>query len=297
MTGESNNGNQPSYDDDYFESHTNDNRPKLLTHIEQVMNGIDPSEDIDDTVEKLEALLYYGEDDGFDWTKNSKKSMKDGFDWVDSSKQQSTVSSLDNKRKARGSTVNETKNQSVRSLESADDSIDDSDVSEWTRELDANESHGSQWDSKYSTLDNAKIHHRERTESFHQVHSSMQEYTKKESFELIKADHPKPHPKRDETKSKIHRRASTPTSSYKYQICLFIQMQLCSTTTLSDWIKQRNHDCLRFDSEEKQKRARPAFLIFRQIVNGLEHVHSKGIIHRDLKPAVSFTLLDIICVV
>ena len=113
MTGESNNGNQPSYDDDYFESHTNDNRPKLLTDIEQVMNGIDPSEEIDDTVEKLEALLYYGEDDGFDWTKNSKKSMKDGFDWVDSSKQQSTVSSLDNKRKARGSTVNETKNQSL----------------------------------------------------------------------------------------------------------------------------------------------------------------------------------------
>ena len=285
MTGESN-LSKPTYDDDYFESHTNNNdRPKLLTDIEQVVNGIHKSDEIDDTVEKLEALLYGGGDDGFDWATNSKRTQADGFDWVDSSKEQSeSAVSFDNRRKVGGWTANETKNQSARSFESVDD-IEDSDVSEWTRELDANESHGSQWDSKYSTFDHDKTN-RDRSESFHEVHSSMHGYAKKESFELVKADH-KPHPKRDDAKPNRNRRASTPTSSYKYQICLFIQMQLCRPTTLSDWIKQRNHDCVHFDVEEKQKRARPAFIIFRQIVNGLEHVHSKGIIHRDLKPAVS----------
>lgn len=81
-------------------------------------------------------------------------------------------------------------------------------------------------------------------------------------------------------------------SPYKYQICLFIQMQLCHPTTLADWIKLRNHNCTQFGADERQARARPAFEAFRQIVSGLNHVHSKGIIHRDLKPANIFASHD-----
>mmetsp|Transcript_16936 Transcript_16936/g.36712 ORF Transcript_16936/g.36712 Transcript_16936/m.36712 type:complete len:690 (-) Transcript_16936:161-2230(-) len=82
--------------------------------------------------------------------------------------------------------------------------------------------------------------------------------------------------------------AGAASTTYKYQISFYIQMQLCRPSTLADWIKHRNANCVDFDAEEIQSRARPAFEIFRQIVNGLAHVHSKGIIHRDLKPANIF---------
>ena len=251
---------QPTYDDDYFQSNDANDRPKLLTDIERVVNSIRKSDEIDDTVEKLEALLY-GKDDGFDWTdsKSEKQSASLNRSW----------SNLP---------PDESKRQYASSLDSAGD-VEDSDVSEWTN---GDESHVTHWDSKYSTSHNVK---RERINSFHEVHSSMHEYDRQESFELVKVDK---NAHRDNPKVKSNlRRSSTPTSPYKYQICLFIQMQLCRPTTLSDWIRKRNDACVHFYAEEKQKRARPAFIIFRQIVNGLEHVHSKGIIHRDLKPTVS----------
>eukprot|EP00956_Cyclotella_meneghiniana_P003604 scaffold4414_cov62-Cyclotella_meneghiniana.AAC.4 len=244
MTGDQN-LNKSTFDDDYFESNTIE-KPKLLTDIEQVVNGIHKSDEIDGTVEKLEALLY-GKDDGFDWASYSKKSQS-------------------------GAILFEGHN-------------DDSDVSEWTRELDADGSHGSYWDSKHSSFDNA----RERKESFHEVHSSMHGYGRQESLELVKAAKEQPdkvHQDQNARPPKLNQRTAAPTSSYKYQICLFIQMQLCRPTTLADWIKLRNNSCVRFDAEERQKRAHPAFMVFRQIVEGLVHVHDKGIIHRDLKPAV-----------
>jgi hypothetical protein len=271
MTGDQN-PNSSTYDDDYLESNspTNNDRPKLLADIEQVVNGMHKTDEIDGTMEKLEAL-FYGNDDGFDWA-DSKSHKQSSF-------------SFDGNKSTHGDwkdlPSHETKNQLAYSLESVGD-VEDSDVSEWTKDIDANESHGSHWDSKYSTMDQ-----RVRSESFHEVHSTMRDYTRQESLELVKAN---PRPQAEKVKPKLNRSASTSTSPYKYQICLFIQMQLCRTTTLADWIKQRNNACLHFDSEEKQKRARPAFVIFRHIVNGLEHVHSKGIIHRDLKPAVSFDL-------
>lgn len=286
MTGDQN-LNKSTYDeDDYFESNTND-KPKLLTDIERVVNGVHNSDEIDDTVEKLEALLY-GKDDGFDWADSkSNKSQSNGFDWINDESQGRSTISFDNKRHGGADSANipyhESKNQFSYSLESAGD-VEDSDVSEWTREFDANESHGSQWDSKHWDSKQSTEKKRERAASFHEVHSSMHGYNRQESLELVKADQK---PRAENSKPKLNRRASTPTSPYKYQICLFIQMQLCRPTTLSDWIKQRNSKCVHFDTEEKQKRARPAFIIFRQIVNGLEHVHDKGIIHRDLKPAVS----------
>jgi len=84
------------------------------------------------------------------------------------------------------------------------------------------------------------------------------------------------------------------TMSYKYQICLFIQMQLCHSSTLADWIFRRNQTMTSPQSSNASEQidyhqhARPAFEIFRQVLKGLVHVHARGIIHRDLKPANIF---------
>jgi serine/threonine protein kinase len=71
--------------------------------------------------------------------------------------------------------------------------------------------------------------------------------------------------------------------SYRYEICLFIQMELCNPSTLADWIRQRNLTCPSHDA-----RAGPAIHIFSQLVNGVQHIHDNGILHRDLKPANIF---------
>jgi translation initiation factor 2-alpha kinase 1 len=80
-------------------------------------------------------------------------------------------------------------------------------------------------------------------------------------------------------------RNSTDRKSYRYQICLFIQMQLCHPATLADWIRERNG---RVGTEPLDSRIGTAQEIFIQISRGLNHVHRKGIIHRDLKPANVF---------
>jgi serine/threonine protein kinase len=80
-------------------------------------------------------------------------------------------------------------------------------------------------------------------------------------------------------------RASSDRKSYRYQICLFIQMQLCHPATLADWIRERNE---RVGTEPLDRRIGTAQEIFIQISRGLNHVHRKGIIHRDLKPANVF---------
>jgi serine/threonine protein kinase len=65
--------------------------------------------------------------------------------------------------------------------------------------------------------------------------------------------------------------------SYQYQICLFIQMQLCTPVTLADWIRMRNTDP---GFRTLQSRLDMASQIFQQLARGLAHVHHKGIIHR-----------------
>jgi serine/threonine protein kinase len=77
--------------------------------------------------------------------------------------------------------------------------------------------------------------------------------------------------------------------TYRYQISLYIQMQLCHSATLADWIRERNRQIPEGDHVH---RIGPALEIFQQIVSGLAHVHSKGIIHRDLKPANIFASKD-----
>ena len=74
---------------------------------------------------------------------------------------------------------------------------------------------------------------------------------------------------------------------YQYQISLYIQMELCNSTTLADWIRARNEKlekvptCL-------EDRIGDVITIFEQIINGLQHVHERHIIHRDLKPSNVF---------
>lgn len=80
------------------------------------------------------------------------------------------------------------------------------------------------------------------------------------------------------------------SKSYRYQICLFIQMQLCQPSTLADWICERNaNDNL---SSSREQGYLKAWDIFQQIANGLSHVHSKNLVHRDLKPANIFRTID-----
>ena len=79
----------------------------------------------------------------------------------------------------------------------------------------------------------------------------------------------------------------SPTSNYRYEICLFIQMQLCSSSTLADWIQTRNAN-----APSPKSRAGPAIQIFTQFLDGMAHVHEKNIVHRDLKPANVFVSQD-----
>lgn len=97
-------------------------------------------------------------------------------------------------------------------------------------------------------------------------------------------------------------RRSHTRGEYKYRICLFVQMQLCRPSTLSDWIQARNrsmgltdNDNAIVDDESTSDRNQPwveaAFRIFRDVVRGLAHIHSRNIIHRDLKPENIFASL------
>jgi serine/threonine protein kinase/predicted amino acid-binding ACT domain protein len=80
---------------------------------------------------------------------------------------------------------------------------------------------------------------------------------------------------------------------------LYIQMQLCSQRTLSDFItstEKRKRGSLTFirnDCNSKPRNAEVADLphalqVFSQIISGVKHVHAQGLIHRDLKPSNCF---------
>ncbi|XP_015671474.1 interferon-induced, double-stranded RNA-activated protein kinase [Protobothrops mucrosquamatus] len=68
----------------------------------------------------------------------------------------------------------------------------------------------------------------------------------------------------------------TSESSSEQFDCLFIQMELCEKGNLADWINQQkeNLSC-KDDSVE---------ILFQQIVQGVNYIHSMDLIHRDLKP-------------
>lgn len=72
---------------------------------------------------------------------------------------------------------------------------------------------------------------------------------------------------------------NTRKPTYRYQMCLYIQMQLCQPKTLSDWMRQRTVSSVDRGFFES------TLNVVLQLAKGLEHVHEVGIIHRDLKPA------------
>ncbi|KAJ4353741.1 eukaryotic translation initiation factor 2-alpha kinase [Didymosphaeria variabile] len=69
------------------------------------------------------------------------------------------------------------------------------------------------------------------------------------------------------------RTASTSMPQRPARTILYIQMELCEKQTLRDLIRRGLYD----DPDE-------VWRLFRQMLEGLAHIHSHGIIHRDLKP-------------
>uniref|UniRef100_A0A3B3ZIQ2 Eukaryotic translation initiation factor 2-alpha kinase 1 n=1 Tax=Periophthalmus magnuspinnatus TaxID=409849 RepID=A0A3B3ZIQ2_9GOBI len=72
-------------------------------------------------------------------------------------------------------------------------------------------------------------------------------------------------------------------SKVQFHLMLYIQMQLCERS-LKDWISERNAEpklqpCpfAHIDSERTLN-------ILKNIIDGVEYIHSRGIMHRDLKP-------------
>jgi serine/threonine protein kinase len=65
---------------------------------------------------------------------------------------------------------------------------------------------------------------------------------------------------------------------------LFIQMELCEKQTLREWLQSNSS----FNLRDRGK----VFVIFRQIVEAVDYVHSSGLMHRDLKPSNIFFSSD-----
>ncbi|KAJ4339443.1 eukaryotic translation initiation factor 2-alpha kinase [Didymella glomerata] len=71
----------------------------------------------------------------------------------------------------------------------------------------------------------------------------------------------------------VRKRTASGTFTRPARSILYIQMEFCEKQTLRDLIRRGLHD----DPEEYWR-------LFRQVLEGLAHIHGHGIIHRDLKP-------------
>ncbi|KAI1299269.1 Eukaryotic translation initiation factor 2-alpha kinase 1 [Halotydeus destructor] len=82
---------------------------------------------------------------------------------------------------------------------------------------------------------------------------------------------------------------SPPNSELQFRATLYIQMELCGEN-LQTWIKKRNEKAIQDMREDKGSCAvnyinlSESLDIFRQIVKGVEFLHSHNLLHRDLKP-------------
>ncbi|XP_007435907.1 interferon-induced, double-stranded RNA-activated protein kinase [Python bivittatus] len=74
----------------------------------------------------------------------------------------------------------------------------------------------------------------------------------------------------------------TSDSSSELFDCLFIQMELCEKGNLAKWIQRMGMSPCKDDS----------IIIFQQIVEGVNYIHSENFIHRDLKPLNIFFYKD-----
>ena len=78
--------------------------------------------------------------------------------------------------------------------------------------------------------------------------------------------------------------------SKKCYLVLYIQMKLCDFT-LKNWLKKRNDEYFNGSLDERLNE-NTCSNIFRQILSGVDYLHSKSIIHRDLKPGNIFLLKE-----
>jgi translation initiation factor 2-alpha kinase 1 len=76
----------------------------------------------------------------------------------------------------------------------------------------------------------------------------------------------------------------------KCYLVLYIQMKLCDFT-LKNWLKKRNDEYF-IGSLDERLNENTSSNIFRQILSGVDYLHSKSIIHRDLKPGNIFLLKE-----
>ena len=59
---------------------------------------------------------------------------------------------------------------------------------------------------------------------------------------------------------------------------VMIQIECCSGLTLREYL----------DDKDYQVNRKIIFHLFKQLINGLKHIHEEGLIHRDIKPANIF---------
>ncbi len=76
------------------------------------------------------------------------------------------------------------------------------------------------------------------------------------------------------------------SASYENVTVLYIQMKLCDCT-LKTWLESRNNEIYELHQTMNEV---VNLDIFRQIVSGVDYIHSRNIIHRDLKPGNIFLL-------
>ncbi|XP_060548402.1 interferon-induced, double-stranded RNA-activated protein kinase [Pantherophis guttatus] len=109
------------------------------------------------------------------------------------------------------------------------------------------------------------------------------EREKREAEALAKLDHLHPHIIRYYgcwSGKDIFQFPDTSVISSEQYDCLFIHMELCEQGNLSDWIKKKGLSLY----NKKDPCKEDSIILFQQIVEGVEYIHSKGLIHRDLKP-------------